>query len=51
MKKMIKMFMMGGVALVNMCAMTMMISSVNSACIWLHHQPEVPEEAKSFRKF
>lgn len=58
MKKMIEMLkrgyinlMMGGVGFANACAMAAMTSSVNTACIWAHHQPKVPEEAKSFRKF
>lgn len=37
--------------LINLCALAVMISSVNATCSWVHHQPEVPEEAKRFRKF
>ena len=37
--------------LANRCAFELMVSSVNSACCWLHNQPEVPEEAKKYRKF
>lgn len=37
--------------LVNLCAFALMVSSVNAACIWIHHQPKVPEEAKKYRKF
>ena len=35
----------------NRCAVELMVSSVNTACCWIHHQPEVPEEAKKYRKF
>ena len=37
--------------LANRCALGLMVSSVNTTCHWLHHQPEVPEEAKKYRKF
>lgn len=37
--------------LANRCAFELMVGSVNAACAWLHHQPEVPEEAKKYRKF
>lgn len=39
------------VRLANMCALALAIGSVNTACFWLHHQPEVPEGAKALRKF
>lgn len=39
------------VNLVNVLAFAVMISSVNSTCWWIHHQPEVPNEAKRYRKF
>lgn len=39
------------VHLANRCAFTLMNASVNSTCHWIHHQPEVPEEAKQYRKF
>lgn len=35
----------------NLLAIATVISSVNSTCNWLHYQPEMPEEAKKFRKF
>lgn len=35
----------------NALAFMMVIQNVNAACVWVDHQPEVPEEAKSFRKF
>lgn len=36
-----------------MAALALVITtvSVNSACIFYMHQPEVPEEAKKLRKF
>ena len=37
--------------LANRCAFELMVGSVNAACAWVHHQPEVPEEAKKYRKF
>ncbi|MCM1243060.1 MAG: cyclic lactone autoinducer peptide [Roseburia sp.] len=37
--------------LMNHCAHALMVSSANSTCYWVHHQPEVPEEVKKFRKF
>lgn len=39
------------ITLANAFAFALMISSVNSACNWIHHQPEVPAEAKLYRKF
>ncbi len=39
------------VNLFNLCALAVMISTMNTTCTWMHHQPEVPEEAKRFRKF
>ena len=41
----------GFINFANRCAFELMVSSVNSACYWVHHQPEVPEEAKKYRKF
>lgn len=35
----------------NLFAFALMISSLNSTCNWIHHQPRVPEEAKKYRKF
>ena len=34
----------------NALAMSLVIQTANSACIWLIHQPEFPEEAKRFLK-
>lgn len=39
------------IGLANLCAMALMINSVNAACNWLHHQPKVPEDAMKYRKF
>lgn len=35
----------------NLFALAMVIYTVNATCIWAHHQPEVPDAAKKFRKF
>lgn len=35
----------------NALAVMTVIQNMNSGCIWLDHQPEVPEEARRFRKF
>ena len=35
----------------NALAMAAVIQNMNAGCIWLDHQPEVPEEARRFRKF
>lgn len=35
----------------NFLAIATVISSVNSTCNWVHYQPDMPEEAKKFRKF
>lgn len=39
------------VQVMNVCALAVLITSMNATCFWAHHQPEVPEEAKRFRKF
>lgn len=39
------------VTLANMFALAMVVGSVNAACFWAHHQPEVPDEAMKFRRF
>ncbi len=41
----------GMITLANRCAFALMVNSVNTACQFLHHQPEVPEEARKYRKF
>lgn len=39
------------ISFANLCAFTLMVASVNSACHWIHHQPKVPEDAMKYRKF
>ena len=33
---------------VNAMAIMMVVQTANSACIWVVHQPEFPEEARKF---
>ena len=35
----------------NLLAMAMVLYTANAACMWVHHQPEVPESIRQFRKF
>lgn len=42
---------MKSVSLINKVAVKLASQSVNSACLWVHHQPVVPEAAKKLRKF
>lgn len=35
--------------LVNTVALLLVMQTANSACIWLAHQPEFPEEANRFK--
>lgn len=35
----------------NAIALITVVQNMNAGCMWLNHQPEVPEEAKRFRKF
>ena len=37
--------------LVNTLVMFVCIYAANSRCCWLHHQPQMPEEMKQFKKF
>lgn len=39
------------VKVMNWCALMVAVYTINVACYAAHHQPEVPEEAKKFRKF
>lgn len=39
------------VTMMNLCALFVAAYTMNVACAWAHHQPEVPEEAKRLRKF
>lgn len=45
-----KLFKNGLMSCVNALAMLMVIQSANSACMWIAHQPEFPEEAKAFAR-
>mgnify|MGYP004452572303 FL=1 len=36
---------------VNMLALATLIYTANTACMWVHHQPKVPEGLEKFRKF
>ncbi len=38
------------ISLVNNVALIFAMSSVNMACTWIFHQPELPKEAEQFRK-
>ncbi len=35
----------------NVMALVMVVQNMNAGCFWIEHQPEVPEEARRFRKF
>ena len=35
----------------NALAILTVFQNVNSGCMWLDHQPEVPEEAMAFKRF
>lgn len=39
------------VKIANVCALALAAYTINVACYWFHHQPDVPEDAKRFRKF
>lgn len=39
------------VGLMNLCALAAVVQTVNAACWWAQHQPELPEEAMKFKKF
>ena len=39
------------VKLMNVCALALAAYTFNVRCFYFHHQPEVPEDAKRFRKF
>lgn len=38
------------VLMLNALALMVVIQNVNAACVWLDHQPSVPEEANRFKK-
>lgn len=35
----------------NAMALMAVVQNVNAGCFWVDHQPEVPEEARRFRRF
>lgn len=35
----------------NVLALAMVLYTANTTCVWMHHQPEVPEDVRKFRKF
>lgn len=41
----------GMINMANLFALATVIYTVNAACFFAHHQPEVPETAMKFRKF
>lgn len=38
------------ISVVNAIALILAVNSVNTACVWIMHQPEVPEEMKEYKK-
>ena len=38
------------VSVLNLLALAVVISTVNSTCYWMAYQPEVPEAAKRFKR-
>ena len=39
------------VAALNAMALMVVFQNMNAGCAWLEYQPEIPEEARSFRNF
>jgi len=39
------------VNLMNLCALAAVVQTVNMACVWVQHQPKVPEAAQKYKKF
>lgn len=37
-------------AVMNCIALALVVQTANSACIWIFHQPDFPEEAKCFNR-
>lgn len=37
-------------SVINAIALFLAINTVNSACMWIMYQPEVPEEMKEYKK-
>ena len=38
------------VTCMNALALLLVVQNANSACVWLMHQPEFPQEAEKFKK-
>lgn len=36
--------------IINSIVLALVIQSANSACCWMFHQPEFPEEAKKYKR-
>lgn len=36
--------------IMNSIALMLVVQSANTACVWIFHQPEFPEEANKYRK-
>ena len=36
--------------LMDLAAIALVVQTVNTACIWHFHQPEIPEKALAYRK-
>lgn len=39
----------GVMKFLNVCALLLVMQTANSACIWVAHQPEFPEEANKLK--
>lgn len=38
------------IGVINCLAVMFVVQTANSACIWIFHQPEFPQEAKKYSK-
>lgn len=36
--------------LLDIVAIALVVQTVNTACLWTYHQPEIPEKALKYRK-
>jgi len=41
----------GVVSLMNLCALVAVVQTVSTPCVWVQHQPKVPEAAQKYKKF
>lgn len=39
------------VGICNLLALAVMVYTANAACLWVIHQPKVPDEIRALRKF